>query len=133
MGDTLETVEVVFCGNSIYLCGLAAGVQQNKELRIRLTDNTLEKAMPELKMLHPHVVIAESPTSVEVSALQNKHPGLLLIGIDAATDSLRVFTGEQPVFSVEELAQVILRYAKRNGPPEQICEFANKRGKNDEK
>lgn len=133
VGETLETVEVVFCGNSVYLCGLAGGLQQNKKLRIRLVDNTLDKAMPELKMLHPHVVIAESPAPREVSALQNNHPGLLLIGIDAATDSLRIFADEQPVFSVEELVQVILRYAKRNGHPKANRQFAHTRGKQDEK
>ncbi|BBB90373.1 hypothetical protein [Methylomusa anaerophila] len=133
MGETLETVEVVFCGNSVYLCGLAAGLRLNKKLRIRLVDNTLDKAMPELKILHPHVVIAESPAPREVNTLQNTHPGLLLIGIDAATDSLRIFAVEQPVFSVEKLGQVIFQYTKRNGHFEPNCEFANKRGENDEK
>lgn len=133
VGEALEVVEVVFCGDSVYLCGLAAGIQKNKELRICLVENILEKAMPELKILHPHVVIAESPTPVAISALQNEHPCLSLIGIDSATNSLRVFTGEQPVFSVEELAQVILRYGKRNGYSESNRKFVNKRGKQDEK
>lgn len=113
VGETLETVEVVFCGNSVYLCGLAAGLRQNERLRIRLVDNTLEKTMPELKILQPHVVIAEVPAPPVVRALQTNHPGLLLIGINAATDSFRIFAGEQPVFSVEELAKVIFQYTKR--------------------
>lgn len=110
----METVEVVFCGNSVYLCGLAAGLRQNEKLRIRLVDNPLEKAMPELKILHPHVVITESPAPSEVHILQSSHPGLLLIGIDAATDSFSVFVGEQPLFLLEELTQVILQYARKN-------------------
>lgn len=133
VGEALETVEVVFCGNSVYLCGLAAGLRLNKRLRIRLVDNTLAKAMPELKILHPHVVIAESPAPREVNALQNTHPGLLLIGIDAATDSFRIFAGEQPAFSVEELVQVIFRYMEINGHAAPKRGFASKRGENDEK
>ncbi len=115
VGEPLGPVEVVFCGNSIYLCGLAAGLQPTAELRIRLVDNTLDKAIPELKMLRPHVIIAESLDPAWVNVLRNTNPGLLLIGIEAATDSLRVFTGEQPVFPVEELARIILQYADRNG------------------
>lgn len=117
VGETLETVEVVFCGNSVYLCGLAAGLRQNAKLRIRLVDNTLEKALPELKILHPHVVIAENPAPPEACTLQTNHPDLLLIGIDAATDSFRIFAGEQPAFALEELVQVIFLYAKRTAPP----------------
>ncbi len=113
VGETLKTVEVVFCGNSVYLCGLAAGLRQNENLRIRLVDNTLKKALPELKILQPHVVIAESPASPEIRILQTSQPGLLLIGIDAATDSFRILVGEQPAFSVEELVQVIFQYTKR--------------------
>ena len=59
----MEALEVVFCGNSVYLCGLAAGLRQNKELRIRLVDHTLAKALPDLKILHPHVVIAQIPVT----------------------------------------------------------------------
>lgn len=113
----MEAIEVVFCGSSVYLCSLAAGLQPNKELRISMLDNTLDKALPEFKMLHPHVIIAESPVPAAVSALQNTYPGLLLIGIDMATDSLRLFAGEQSVFSVDELAQVIFRYAKQRSQP----------------
>lgn len=119
----MEALEVVFCGNSVYLCGLAAGLRQNKELRIRLVDHTLAKALPDLKILHPHVVIAQIPDSAGVSTLQSHHPDLLFIGIDAAADSLKVFTGEQPTFSVDDLAQVIFRYARKSAPSQSITTF----------
>lgn len=111
----MKPLEVVFCGNSVYLCGLAAGLQQNEQLRIRMVDMLLDKAMPELKMLCPDVVISECPDSELVNALVRDNPHLFSIGIDAASDSLTVLAGGRPLLlSVEELARVILQYTDTN-------------------
>ena len=112
----MKPVEVVFCGNSVYLCGLAAGLETVKQLRTRLVDMELYQAMIDLKMYHPDVVVAEAISYKPgvVSTLLHYNPRLLLIKIHPTTDSLEVIAGEQhKARVVEELVQVILEQANR--------------------
>ena len=106
----MKQMEVVFCGNSIYLCGLAAGLQPIEQLRIRLVDNGLDKAMPELKMLCPDVVIFEAVnnTSEMIEVLCKEASCLMIITVYPETDSIEVFSGKRYfTSSVDNLVQVI--------------------------
>jgi hypothetical protein len=111
VGEILKSIEVVFCGNSVYLCGLAAGLQKVEQLRTRLIEVSMDKAINELKMLRPEVVVLEvanySPNWE--SALRRDNPCLLTVMIYPETDSLEIISGgQQLVSSVEELARVIV-------------------------
>lgn len=107
----MKSFEVAFCGSSVYLCGLAAGLQQVKQLRIRIVDVPIDKATTELKMLHPHVVITDdcNYTPELVSTLRQDNPQLLLVKIYPETDLLEIVVEEQRIISsVEELGTVII-------------------------
>ncbi len=100
--------EVVFCGNSVYLSGLAASLRQNSRLRIVAIDACPDKAANELKMLRPEVVVGEFAGPETVEALRLEHPGLSVIAVEAATDTLVVFDGRTPERApVSELARLI--------------------------
>lgn len=105
-------MEVVFCGNSLYLCMLAAGLQQNVQLRISMTDYEPAAAMPELKMLCPDVLVVEAvnTTSAEIDlSLREKFHRMLII-VHRQTDSIEVFYEDRRfTASVNSLSQVICK------------------------
>jgi hypothetical protein len=111
VGEILKPIEVVFCGNSVYLCELAAGLQKVEQLRTRLIEVSMDKAINELKMLRPEVVVLEVANYNPnwESALRRDNPCLLTVMIHPETDSLEIISGRQQlVSSVEELARVIV-------------------------
>lgn len=115
----MRRLEAVFCGSSVYLCGLAASLQQVEQLRIRMVDVLLDKAMPELKMLHPDVVIAEvvNNNSELVDSLLRDYPSMLIIVVHPKTDLLEIYFGKRCLkSSVDDLVQVVRACAQGKIP-----------------
>lgn len=105
----MRQIEVVFCGNSVYLSGLAASLRTNSRLRLVEIDARLDKAANELNMLRPEVVVGEFAGLGAVEAMRAKNPGLVVIAVEAATDTLICFAGRTPeVAPVAELARLIM-------------------------
>jgi hypothetical protein len=106
----LSSVEVVFCGRSLYLCGLATGLQQDGNFRVRIVDYAPEEAMPELKMLCPDVAIFEAGDHAAMLAdsWRAAYPRLTIIAIQPESDSMQVF-GNNDCFTaaVDDLARII--------------------------
>ncbi len=110
----MKQIEVVFCGDSVYLSGLAASLRQSALLRVSQVEASPGEALNDLKLLCPDVVVAEVAEREAVQALLQYIPRLKVIAIAAATDSLTVLGGRQSSASaVTELARVITEYAGR--------------------
>ncbi len=108
-GEGLKAIEIIFCGNSLYLYSLASSLQTAKELRVRLIEQTLQEAGAELKMLNPDVVIfeaTEGQASFDVFAASAAPP--LLVAVRATSDALDVRCGERRfTATVDELPLLI--------------------------
>ncbi|MBP2636549.1 MAG: hypothetical protein H6Q72_2456 [Firmicutes bacterium] len=91
-GETLKQVEVVFCGNSLYLCGLAASLQQKEQFRICWMEYEPMNALPELKMLCPDVLVMEAANyNAKMASSLRKKSDPVIIVVYPETDSLEVF------------------------------------------
>ncbi len=105
-----QRLEVGICGNSLFLNGMAASLQERGLFRISHLEKSLAEAMLDIKMLSPYAMLfeyseAERPA---IAALLREHPGIKLIGLEAERNSLVVFSGrEHTVTNVEELTQII--------------------------
>jgi hypothetical protein len=111
VGDDMPPVEVVFCGSSLYFCGLAAGLQVMKQLRISVIDSGLSKILPELKMLCPDVVILEETADTEeiIAAMRIANSKWMVIVVFPQTDTLKVYSRKPcRVDSIDQLARVII-------------------------
>lgn len=107
----MKPVEVVFCGNSLYLSMLAASLQQNERLRISTIEHEAVKAIPELNMLCPDVLILEeaNTTSTEIDPALKDVFCLMLIIVYRQTDSIEVQCKDRRfTAAVDSLAQVII-------------------------
>ncbi|HEY3426357.1 MAG TPA: hypothetical protein VGL27_16285 [Negativicutes bacterium] len=93
----MKRLEIAFCGNSICLSRLAASLRQSPLLRIAQVDTSLARALNDLKMLCPDVIITEFVDQSTMNTLQQEHPPLLVIIIEAATDTLAVFADRRLV------------------------------------
>ncbi|WP_346353892.1 hypothetical protein [Azotosporobacter soli] len=108
-GEGLKAMEVIFCGNSLYLSSLASSLQKAKELRVRLLEQTLQEAGEELKMLNPDVLIFEAVESYALPDLFAADAAqTLLIAVRPQSDTLDVLCGERRFStSVDELLAII--------------------------
>jgi len=107
----LQRVEVAFCGESVYLAGLAAGLRQNAELRIVQVDKAPYESISDLKLICPDVIVAEEVDPETIRALLREDIRALVIAVEAATDSFTVMAGRELMTSaVTELAPVIAGY-----------------------
>lgn len=106
----MRLLEVLFCGDSIYLCSLAAKLRQNQELRVSTLDENLTTVIHEITIFHPDVVIFETVSNVaaEVKRLCDRRAALLVIVVHPRTDSLEVFiAGRHFSVPLNDLEQVI--------------------------
>lgn len=87
----MKQVEVVFCGNSVYFCGLASSLQQYKEMRIGMVDKSAAEILPELTMLCPDVVIIEAAYTQEILDGLLNVESRMVIAVYLETDSIEVF------------------------------------------
>ena len=115
----MKKKEVVFCGNSLYLSCLAASLRQISHFRIVQIDLPLPEAIHELQLLCPDVLVSQELRTESTKPLLQQNPELLVIEIEAATDSLTfVHDGEIVMASASDLAKVILEtLLKKTAPP----------------
>lgn len=110
-------MEVVFCGNSVYLCGLAGGLQQFAHIRVCLVSSLPEQLIPELKMLCPDIVIMEATGNNAglIDCLHRANLCPVIIIVYPKTDSLAVFAGGRYFTApLDGLVQVIEECIFRN-------------------
>lgn len=111
----MKPLEVIFCGNSVYLCGLAAGLRKIENLRVSLVDRAIDNAMSDLKMLSPDVVIFEGGEH-DQKLKGEIYFSLAAIAVFPKTDSLVVYGGDGSfAASVDELVQIIRKIAVARG------------------
>ncbi|WP_021168037.1 hypothetical protein SOV_50330 [Sporomusa ovata DSM 2662] len=106
-----QCLEVGICGNSLFLNGMAASLQEQRLFRVSRLEKSLADAVLDIKMLSPHAVLFEYTDAERpiIAALLRECPGIRLIGLEAERNSLIVFSGsEHAVTNVEELIQVIV-------------------------
>lgn len=107
-----KRIEVAFCGNSVYLSGLANVLRQDARLRVTQIDVPPAKAMKDLELLRPDVVVAEDVDSRTAFVLRKQKSVALVIAIQAATNSLTILDDRQLLnSSVQNLARVITEHA----------------------
>lgn len=110
VGEILQQIEVIFCGKSLYLMMLASGLQQDEKFRVCKIDNAPDKAIPEIKMFYPDVVMLEAGNEVSniVDALRKAHAQLVLVIVYPESDSVEIVYDEQRfIASIDQLAQSI--------------------------
>ncbi|WP_094604350.1 hypothetical protein [Sporomusa silvacetica] len=104
--------EVVLCGNSVYLSGLAASLRRDACLRIVQVDVLLGKALNDLKIIRPDVVVTEGVGAALLDAMVGEIPGMMVIAVDAATDTLTILNNPETVsLPVTNLARIIAECA----------------------
>lgn len=104
--------EVVFCGKSLYISGLASGIQKEKQLRVIRLESAFNQITEDLKMLCPDIVIFELDSENPEEAVRDflkAYPHTGLIGLTPDDDSLTVFSGELHYKThIDELGAVIM-------------------------
>ncbi|WP_188399916.1 hypothetical protein [Sporomusa sp. GT1] len=108
----MKQIEVVFCGNSLYLYTLAAVLQNERVFRVCMTEQQPLEAIPELKMLCPDVAIFEAADEALgiISRLHKETSCMMIIAVYPKTDLLEIFFDEQYfTSSVDDLVQVLMR------------------------
>jgi len=101
---------ILLCGNSIFIAGLAASLQDAEGLAVTSTD--LE-GLRDLRDPLPDVVIVDLNGADAGRAVAHfcARPGLLVLGVDAARGVLTVLTGPQmTVADTGDLAQLVQRF-----------------------
>lgn len=95
----------------MYLCGLAAALKHDRQLRVRFIDSAPDEALHELKMMQPDVIVAEN--NQVPREWRRRYAELLFIEIEPQTDLLHIFWGERFwIASLEELPLIIRNYKK---------------------
>ena len=111
----MRRVEVAFCGDSVYLGSLAAGLRREARLRVVQVDKPASKSVKDLKILCPDVVVAESVDAETLRVLRRENIRARIICVEAASDSFTVLDEREPrALSVTELARAIADYAEDN-------------------
>ncbi|SMD16281.1 hypothetical protein [Sporomusa malonica] len=109
--NIVKTVlEVGLCGTSPIWSRIEESLQVHRQLRVRWLGYSLAEAARELKMLSPHAVLFEinQADPAVIAATLRICTGTKLIGINPESQDITVFSVEQPVFSINELAKVII-------------------------
>jgi hypothetical protein len=105
-----QQLDVVVCGNSLFLSGMAASLRRQGIFRVSCFDEPLALSVSDIKMLSPQAVLFEYSDAVQpiITLLLKERPSLRLVGLRPEEDSLVVFSGsEHQVTSAEELARLL--------------------------
>ena len=101
---------VVVYGSSLSMAGIAASLKANQSLEVVCVDPHSPTARQTLSELNPAAIafdLSDPPASLDVTLLCEK-PGVLLIGVDPASDEILVLSGRlQRALSVSHLVHVI--------------------------
>ncbi|MBU0493824.1 MAG: hypothetical protein KKA73_11245 [Chloroflexi bacterium] len=101
---------ILLCGNSIFIAGLAASLQGVEGLAV--TNADLD-GLRDLRGPFPDVVIIDLNDADAARAVARfcARPGLLVLGVDAARSVLTVLSGSQMAVSdTGDLAQLVKRF-----------------------
>lgn len=108
----MSQVEVVFCGQSLYVSGLASGLQSHKQMRVVQLESDVREIREEMKMLHPDIIIFEFGSINQNAVVEDFlqiHPQVLIMGLNSNTDSLTVFSQNgQKIIPVSKLKSAVL-------------------------
>lgn len=101
---------VIVYGSSLHITGIAASLKADQSLEVMSVAPHSPTPRQSLAGLNPAVIIfdlGDPPASVDVTLLRQR-PGILLIGVDPASDEILVLSGRpQPALSVSDLVHVI--------------------------
>ena len=101
---------VVVYGRSLHMAGVAASLKADQSLEVVCIDPRSPTARQSLSELNPAAIafdLSDPSTSVDLTLLRQK-PGVLLIGVDPASDEILVLSGSpQQALSVSDLVHVI--------------------------
>jgi hypothetical protein len=92
----MTPTEVVFCGKSIYISGLASCVGYDDQVRIIKLESAFSHVSEEIKMLRPDVVIFQLDTEdleKPIKDFMNAYPQTGLVGLTPDDSTLTVFSG----------------------------------------
>ena len=113
MMNALRRVEVAFCGDSVYLGSLAAGLRLDLRLRVVHVDKSASKSVKDLKVICPDVVVAENVDAETLRVLRREAIWARIITVDAASDSFTVLDErESMTLSVTELPRALAACAE---------------------
>jgi len=105
---------VLFCGNSLYLDSLAAGLRMSGKIRVFRSESSILPVVEELKMLHPDGVIFEMEQQSQflVDDFITLLPLIRFIGIHPDGENMTVFSRhDKHLVPVAKLEKVILETA----------------------
>jgi hypothetical protein len=92
------------------MAGVAASLKADQSLEVVCVDPHSPTARQSLSELNPAAIafdLSDPPTGVDVRLLHEK-PGILLIGVDPASDEILVLSGRpQQALSVSDLVHAI--------------------------
>jgi hypothetical protein len=101
---------LVLYGNSIFLAGIKAELEQQVALKLITIESGCTDAANLIRDCNPCLVLfdlASEQPGLAVSLLREQ-PGLMLIGVDPSSDELLVLSGQpQPALSMADLVKVI--------------------------
>jgi len=107
--------KVVLIGNSLLIAGLEASLKDRPEMDARRIDVTPFDVVQQLDILQPDVIIFDLTVldslfsdSQFLTTILQKHPGMLLIGLDPNSNKALALSGqEHTVLAANDLAQAI--------------------------
>lgn len=107
-----KRTQVVVYGSSLNMAGVAASLKGDAGLEVVRIDSPSPTFHERLKELHPTVIafdLSDPSSSLDVGMLRER-PGLLLVGVDPASDELLVLSSQQErAVTVTDLLRVIHR------------------------
>jgi len=111
-----ETRTVVLYGNSLVVSSIGASLQGRAGLQVLSLDAALPDTAGQLSALQPDILIFDLATTLPNDAIRlyKARPALLLIGVDLATRSAVVLSGQPArALTTDDLVQVIESHALR--------------------
>jgi hypothetical protein len=130
-----KRTRVVVYGSSLNMAGVAVSLKADPGLEVVRIDSHSPSARQCLSDLHPTALVFDPndpATSLDLAFL-HQHPGILLIGVDPASDELFVLSGHpQPALSMNDLFEII-HQARPGDGENRGKEDAGRRGRGDTK
>lgn len=92
----MPQAEIIFCGKSLYISGLAAGIQSDRNYHVIRLESPICSINEEIKMLHPDLVVFEQNESSDedVQRFMESYSDICLVGVKPEDDTLTVFYKE---------------------------------------
>jgi hypothetical protein len=108
-----KRTQVVVYGSSLHMASIAASLKGDADLEVIRIDSRSPTFQERLNELHPAVIafdLSDPSSSVDASLLRER-PGLLLVGVDPASDELLVLSSQRTrAYTTKDLLQLIQRH-----------------------